>query len=146
MLSEQLALIDPLEEAIERMSQESAQRLDPPSEVEPQAKDAQEPPMKVPHDLQTQQSLQQHTQPLSWKRAVDLLDTIAGRNVRSAEGILAEIGIEMTRFPTAAHLARLRWPVPREQRKRRQAALRQDEERQPLATQTLRRGSPCCFP
>jgi transposase len=36
---------------------------------------------------------------------VDLLDTIPGINARAAEGILAEIGIEMNRFPMAAHLA-----------------------------------------
>ena len=34
-----------------------------------------------------------------------LLDGIPGINQRAAEGILAEIGIEMTRFPTAGHLA-----------------------------------------
>jgi len=38
-------------------------------------------------------------------KARDHLDTIPGVAKRSAECIIAEIGIDMTRFPTAAHLA-----------------------------------------
>ena len=38
-------------------------------------------------------------------RARDRLDTIPGVGQRAAEGIIAEIGADMTRFPTAAHLA-----------------------------------------
>ena len=38
-------------------------------------------------------------------RARDRLDTIPGVGRRAAEGIIAEIGADMTRFPTAAHLA-----------------------------------------
>jgi transposase len=37
--------------------------------------------------------------------AVELLDTIPGVARRAAEMIVAEIGTDMTRFPTAAHLA-----------------------------------------
>lgn len=37
--------------------------------------------------------------------AVRALDAIPGINRRSAQGILAEIGVDMTRFPTAAHLS-----------------------------------------
>src|SRR5438874_206853 len=35
----------------------------------------------------------------------DHLDTITGVGKRAAECIIAEIGVDMTRFPTAAHLA-----------------------------------------
>ncbi|MFP5069022.1 IS110 family transposase [Pseudonocardia nantongensis] len=38
-------------------------------------------------------------------RARDQLDTITGVGKRAAETIIAEIGVDMTRFPTAAHLA-----------------------------------------
>jgi transposase len=38
-------------------------------------------------------------------RARDRLDTITGVGKRAAETIIAEIGVDMTRFPTPAHLA-----------------------------------------
>lgn len=42
------------------------------------------------------------------------LETIPGIKRRLAETILAEIGPDMTYFPNAAHLARLRRNVPRQ--------------------------------
>ncbi len=48
---------------------------------------------------------EQKQESLTWKRAIELLDTIPGINQRAAEGILAEIGTEMTRFTNAHHLA-----------------------------------------
>jgi transposase len=42
-------------------------------------------------------------EPHRW--AIDLLDTIPGVNLRTAEVIVAEIGVDMTVFPTAGHLA-----------------------------------------
>ena len=41
--------------------------------------------------------------PFEW--AVELLDTIPGVNRIGAEIIIAEIGVDMSRFPTASHLA-----------------------------------------
>jgi transposase len=38
-------------------------------------------------------------------RARDRLDTVTGVGKRAAETIIAEIGVDMSRFPTAAHLA-----------------------------------------
>lgn len=40
-----------------------------------------------------------------FERARDRLDTIGGVGKRAAETIIAEIGVDMSRFPTAAHLA-----------------------------------------
>ena len=42
---------------------------------------------------------------IPFRAARELLTTIPGIQQRSAEIILAEIGVDMTRFPTAAHLA-----------------------------------------
>lgn len=43
--------------------------------------------------------------PLSWAEAVELLDIAPGIGRMAAELILAEIGTDMRRFPTAGHLA-----------------------------------------
>jgi transposase len=40
-----------------------------------------------------------------FQAVADRLDTIPGVNQRAAQTIIAEIGVDMTRFPTAAHLA-----------------------------------------
>ncbi|MFD5514202.1 transposase [Streptomyces sp. NPDC127051] len=40
-----------------------------------------------------------------FRRQVELLTTVPGVSTKSAEVILAEIGVDMTRFPSAAHLA-----------------------------------------
>lgn len=56
-------------------------------------------------------------------REIDLLDTIPGINHRAAEQILAEIGTDMSRFPSAKHLTS--WAVgPWKQRKCRQKEIR----------------------
>lgn len=46
------------------------------------------------------------TSPLSWQQAIVLLDTIPGVARHSAELLLAEVGTDMQRFPTAAHLCK----------------------------------------
>jgi transposase len=43
-----------------------------------------------------------HPAPLTWEQAVVLLDTIPGVGRETAELLLAEIGIDMSLFPTAA--------------------------------------------
>lgn len=45
------------------------------------------------------------SQVLTWEAAVALLDTIPGVGPRSAEMILAEIGCDMSRFPSEAHIS-----------------------------------------
>jgi hypothetical protein len=93
-----LAQIDSLEEAITRVSNEIATHMH-----------AQEP---VEHDQPEQEVTSaapagqpNPRSPLTWALAIALLCTIPGIGRRSAEGILAEIGLNMGRFPTAAHLA-----------------------------------------
>jgi transposase len=44
--------------------------------------------------------------PLSWEKAVALLDTIPGVGQQTAELLLAEIGCDMSRFQSFAHLAK----------------------------------------
>jgi transposase len=69
MLAEKLCHIDALEEILERVSTEIAERLQPST------------------------------------AAMELVDGIPGVGRRIAEILLAEIGSDMTRVPTAAHLA-----------------------------------------
>ncbi len=44
--------------------------------------------------------------PLPWRQAMSLLDTIPGVARQSAELLLAEVGVDMSRFPSAAHLCK----------------------------------------
>jgi transposase len=69
IIAEQLSHLDYLEEAMDRVSAEIAQRL------------------------QEEQA------------AIDLLDTVPGISRRAAEVVLAEIGADLSRFPSAQHLA-----------------------------------------
>ncbi|SRR5438132_8368748 len=69
LISEQLSLIDSLDDAIERISAEIAERLRP------------------------------------FEQLLQRLETIPGIKRRLAEVILAEIGPDMSRFPSARHLA-----------------------------------------
>jgi transposase len=69
LVAQQLAHIDFLEETIERLSAQIAERVRPFEEV------------------------------------IERLETIPGVGRRTAEAILAEIGPEVSRFPTAGHLA-----------------------------------------
>jgi transposase len=69
LMAQQLAHIDFLDETIERLSAEIAERMRP------------------------------------FEEAVERLETIPGVGRRTAEAILAEIGADMSRFPTAGQLA-----------------------------------------
>ncbi len=56
---------------------------------------------------ETIQTLSEHIEELTrpFSREIELLDTIPGVDKRAAEMLLAEIGPDMSRFPTDAHLA-----------------------------------------
>jgi transposase len=100
VLAQQLDHIDFLDEKIETLSIRIGQQLEsmswPDGPAEPDAsKDTQE----------GAQVADESELPLTWDTAVALLDTIPGVNRRIAEVMLAEVGLDMSRFPTADHLA-----------------------------------------
>ncbi len=69
--------------------------------------------MQAPRDAAMQRAIQATSpdacckaiEPLSWHKAKELLMSIPGISERAAEGILAEIGLNMRQFPSARHLA-----------------------------------------
>jgi transposase len=105
MLTEHLALIATLDEAIRRASQEIEARMSPPDPgvLVPGSPDEVAASMEELEDGERPEP-EEHA-PLNWAEAVDVLDSIPGINRRAAQGILAEIGTDMSRFPSAQHLA-----------------------------------------
>jgi transposase len=99
LLTELLGPLDSLDAAITRVSDEIAIWMARELPAEPEPAVEQEP-------LASSVPLQDEPKkPLTWTQAVALLCTIPGISQRAAQGILAEIGRDMTRFPTASHLA-----------------------------------------
>jgi transposase len=102
LLRHLLAQLDFLEQEVAAFDAEIVQRMAdheppsteeiPPSAPSPDTADAPPQTTPAPHTLGTAQ-------------AVDLLDTIPGISRRIAEIIIAEVGLDMTRFPSARHLA-----------------------------------------
>ena len=66
-------------------------------------------------------------------RQRELLMTIPGVKQRTAEVLIAEIGVDMSVFPTPKHLASWAEGVPRQRRVRRQTPLGQDPQGQQVA-------------
>jgi transposase len=99
LLAKQLVHIDFLDEQIEEISAEIGRQLEamsqPPDRSEPDTGQGAE-----------EGSITGEGEPpLTWLEAVALLDTIPGVDRRTAEKMLAEMGLDMSRFPTAGHLA-----------------------------------------
>jgi transposase len=92
LLAQQLGHIDFLDEQIDVLSQQISQQL---AQMIPPSTD----------DDASGSSETQSSEALSWSTAVELLDTIPGVDRRTAEIILAEIGLDMNQFPTADDLA-----------------------------------------
>ena len=109
-----LTQIHHLEQAIERVSAEMVRRFPPsPPEETPASQKEEEAEQDLsPVSASPQESPASSPPSLSWAEAVVLLCSIPGIGERTAIGILAEIGITMQQFPTAGHLARLRWCLP----------------------------------
>jgi transposase len=99
LLAKQLVHIDFLDEQIQDMSAEIGRQLEAMSR----------PPNRPGPDTGqgTEEGIicDEGEPPLTWVEAVALLDTIPGVNPRTAEKMLAEMGLDMSRFPTAGHLA-----------------------------------------
>ena len=100
VLAQQLEHIDFLDEKVEALSLRIEKQLEsmswPDEPAEPDAGEGpeEEPPVAAESEL-----------PLTWNTAVALLDTIPGVNRRIAEVMLAEMGLDISRFPTANHLS-----------------------------------------
>jgi len=105
MLAQHLAQIDFLDEQIALFDTQIARHI-----AQATPGDVQEPPAPPamsgdePVDI-TPTAPAAVSAPLSWEEAVKLLDTIPGVSQRTAELLLAEIGTDMRRFPSPAHLA-----------------------------------------
>jgi transposase len=106
MLGQHLQLIEHLDEAIKRVNEELARRFTPPEPPTPQEDPPQPAAALVPPLPESAlPSDSDESAPLSWQEAVELIDQVTGISQRVAQGLLAEIGLEMDQFPSAKHLA-----------------------------------------
>jgi transposase len=97
LLAKQLAHIDFLEEQIADIGAEIARWFETQSQ-RPGDKG------EVGTNSESDTSTDEET-PLTWEEAVALLDTIPGVNQKTAEDMLAEMGLDMGQYPTDKHLA-----------------------------------------
>ncbi len=96
LLAQQLAHIDFLDEQVAAVSEEIVRRVE--------AMDQAQPPT-AGTDSPSSDSAPAEDTPLTAVEAVALLDTIPGVDQRLAEMIVAELGTDMRRFPSAGHAA-----------------------------------------
>jgi transposase len=101
LLAKQLAHIDFLDEQIADISTEVVRQLEAMSQS-PKGGDGSGVDNEALGTDET--SGDQKAAPLTWIEAVTLLDTIPGVNQTTAEVILAEMGLDMSQFPTDKHL------------------------------------------
>lgn len=104
MLGQHLALIEQLDEAIRRVTEEIGRRFMPP-EPPPEQEQPGAPADTPLPDPPASGTASDECAPLSWQDAVELIDQVTGISQRVAHGLLAEIGVEMKQFPSAKHLA-----------------------------------------
>lgn len=106
MLAQHLAQIDFLDDQIAQYDNQIIQHM---AQIPPQP--PSQPPSGTPSDTPADVSGSNASDAsalagvaLNWEDAVALVDTHPGINRRTAELLLAEIGVDMTRFPSSAHL------------------------------------------
>jgi len=99
ILAQQLAHIDFLDQQTETMSHQISQHLQEMALPTPKNDDDDD------DDDPAGSSDREGEQTLSWTKGVELLDTIPGVDQRTAEVILAEIGLDMSQFPSPDDLA-----------------------------------------
>ncbi len=97
LLASHLRHIDFLDEQIRQFDERIARHIEQMSSPSVTAGEAS-PAAPVPSEEKPEPAL-------TWSQAVELLDTIPGIDRRLAEVLVAEMGIDMSRFPTAKHLA-----------------------------------------
>jgi transposase len=105
LLGEHLTQIEHLDEAIGRLSEEIARRLTPPEPPTPQCEEEEQPASPNATKPGSPPSSVGSPTLLDWQQAVEIIDQITGISQRIAEGLLAEIGVNMGQFPSAKHLA-----------------------------------------
>ncbi len=98
LLAQHLTHLDFLDEQVEVFDQQIGQVI---------ARNPENQPAPAPEQAGTSVEKVEPTQqpPLAWEAAVELLDTIPGVGRATAELMVAEIGTNMQRFPSAGHLA-----------------------------------------
>lgn len=97
MLAQHLAHIDFLDEQMEQVRSEIGQRIEAMNETDSPSPHSDSTPNPETGELPTPPAL-------NWSTSVALLDTAPGVDVRGAEMVLAEIGINMRQFPDENHL------------------------------------------
>ncbi len=114
LLSQQLELLDCFDEQIASFNRKIAQRLAQDDDGAPSGQTpstGEEPADEVPSSPSSFESKGQSGHDgngrglAGYAQAVRLLDGVTGVNERIAEIVLAEIGIDMSRFPSDGHLA-----------------------------------------
>jgi transposase len=101
LLAQQLVHIDFLDEHISRLSAEIEHRIHEMS----QTQDHSPLPRGQASRNVDSETEYETPEPPSFEKAVELLDTIPGIDKLTAELIVAELGVDMNRFPTAKHAA-----------------------------------------
>jgi len=99
LLANQLAHIDFLGEQVDRISGEIGQRIEAMSQSPQVGNGAPASDEGLDEETPDHQGAS-----LTWAEAVTLLDSIPGVDQRTAEVMLAEMGLDMSQFPTAKHL------------------------------------------